>query len=159
MTIEHVSEGRGAHSIQKGYLDSKRKLDSAKSEGQEKSSPGADQVEISKDAKRLSQRDSLIQELRTSLESMPEVREERVRAVEERVTADHYERREVLERLADALLEGSEDLESPGAKASDESPDNTDVRLEKIEQVQTRIAQGYYDREDIIETLVQILLG
>ena len=159
MTIEHVSEGRGAHSIQKGYLDTKRKLDSAKSEGKEKTSSGADQVEISKDAQRLRQRDSLIQELRASLEKIPEVREEKVRAVEERVTADHYEKREVLERLAEALLEGSGDFETSHAQDSGASQDKSDIRFDLIEQAQDRIAQGYYDREDILETLVQILMG
>ena len=157
MTVEHVSEGRGAHSIQKGLLDAKKKLDSAKHEGVDRSV--SDQVEISRDAQRLKQRDALIEELRTSLERMPEAREEKVREAASRIRSEHYEKREVLEHLADALLEEPGGSGISEASVSATSGNHPDVRPEKIEQAQERIEQGYYDRDDVIETLVQMLLG
>ena len=64
-----------------------------------------------------------------------------------------------LERLADALLAGPDDSAQTEPIQSEVPVEHSEVRPEKIEEALQRIEKGYYDRDDVIESLVQMLLG
>ena len=164
MTVEHISEGFGAHQIHKGYFDAKRKTESAKEGENHSSTSASDRVEISNDARRLMERDSLVGRVRNVLGDAPEVRQEKVRQAVERLVMGLYEQREVLERIAESLLGGGREirLSSDGKEGSQEVLSTEDVddgiRWDKIREVEERMNQGFYDQVDVLESIVARLI-
>ena len=162
MSVEHISEGMGTHSIHRGYVDAKQKIESQKGEKNVSDNVRSDKAEISDAARRLMNRDSLVQKIREVFERLPEVSEEKIRQVMGRLSVDYYSRREVLEKIGDSLLEENKGLDF---SSSAEGPEETyskvkgDIRIEKIQEVERKIETGFYNRNDILDNIVNRLLG
>ncbi len=62
-------------------------------------------MDISQEAKELQKIQSLTADAKKALEELPDVREEVIKEVTEKLEKGYYNRKDVLEKLAEALLE------------------------------------------------------
>lgn len=156
MTIENISEGLESHQISKRYLDTKRKIESQKEDDTTSSAPRSDKVEISEDARRLMKQDSLVRSLEEDLKNVPEseVRQEKIERAEAREQLGHYERKEVLEKVVEAVLK------EVGGMGNSESPaiEDTEVHWDKIKEVEKRVEERFYESREVLNTIIDILL-
>ncbi len=63
-----------------------------------------DSVTISDNAKKLSSEDSQVQNAKARVEATPDVRQDRIDAVKERIASGYYDSEEFKDKLADRLL-------------------------------------------------------
>lgn len=166
MSIENISEGLGSHHILKGYLNAKGKTKTPKEE--ENKSPNisqsADRVEISENAKKLADRVSLVERLREELKGIPksEIRREKIEQAMNRIHAGYYGDKEVLDEVIDVLLKESEGIESFGSTVDSEvtvSDSDPEISWDKIQEVGQKIEELFYERREVLETIVDRLLG
>lgn len=164
MSIENISEGLGSHQILKGYLNAKGKTKTPQEEKNKSSdiSQSADRVEISENAKKLADRISLVERLREELKEVPrsEIRREKIEQALSRIHAGYYGDKKVLDEVIDILLKESEGMESFGiageSKVSDSDPE---ISWDKIQEVGQKIEELFYERREVLETIVDRLLG
>ena len=166
MSIENISEGLGSHQILKGYLNAKGKIKTPQEEENKSSnaSQSADRVEISENAKKLADKVSLVERLREELKDIPksEVRREKIEQALSRIHTGHYGDKEVLDEVIDVLLKESEGTESFGVIANSEafeSDSGTEIRWDKIQEVGKKIEELFYERREVLDTIVDRLLG
>jgi hypothetical protein len=166
VSVEHISEGLGSHHVQKGYLDAKRKTESDKNEEPRQSTDSdSDRVEISENAKRLAEKNTQAQQLKDDLNKLsePELRQDKIRQAEIREWTGHYERQDVQEKIVKSVLDqlGSmKALEQSVLNETDVSqqPD-IELRWDKIQEVSKRIEALYYERKEIMDSVIDRLLG
>ena len=164
MSVEHISEGLGSHQIQKAYLDAKQKAESTKKESQDSAATQSDRVEISEDAKRLAEKNALAQRAKESVESLPEpeLRHAKIHQTMARKQTGYYERKEVLDKTASEILNKESHIESPGTAENERNEsisEDAELRLEKIREVEKRIQESYYERKEVVESIIDRLLG
>jgi hypothetical protein len=165
MGLEHISEGYGSSQINRSYLEAKQKLDSKNKDVRDaKPSSSSDHVEISEDAKRLSEKDETVQRTKDALGQLPDnagTRYDKVREAMVQILTGYYEQRDVIAKVVDALLETS-----PNAVLSGETgttgPGSTGqvdpAQVIRLAEVEKKIAEGYYERPDVIEAVATRLL-
>ncbi len=161
MSVEHISHGSGTHPLHQGYLDAKKKVDSQhKSSGEAKKAP-SDKIQISDDARLLIQRDTLVQQMQKAMETLPDVRPDKVQQSTERVESGFYDQQQVYKKITGDLLNENEEtnVESNVIENPAVNGDEIEVRLEKIYEVQKRIEENYYERREVIENIIDKLLG
>ena len=166
MSVEHISEGLGSHQVQKGYLDAKRKTESDKKEEPKGATTSdSDRVDISEKAKQLAEKNTQAQHLRDDLNKLPEseLRQDKIRQAEVREWTGHYERQDVQEKIVKSVLDklGSmKALEQSDLNETDVSqqPD-VELRWDKIQEVSRRIEVLYYERKEIMDSVIDRLLG
>jgi len=166
VSVEHISEGLGSHQVQKGYLDAKRKTESDKNEESKRSiASDSDRVEISEKAKKLAEKNIQAQQLKDDLNKMPEpeLRQDKIRQAEVREHTGHYEQQDVQEKIVKSVLDklGSmKGFEQSGGTETDatQQPD-VELRWDKIREVSQRIEELYYERQEIMESIIDRLLG
>jgi len=165
MGLEHISEGYGSPQIHRSYLDAKQKLDSKTKETQSAKPSSSDQVEISEDAKRLAEKNEAVQKMRDALRQLPEeagTRQEKVREAMVQILAGYYEQKDIIAKVVDSLLETSPNavLQGESGGPSGLEPSGQDVAAQEIrlEEIEKKIAEGFYDRPDVVETVATRLL-
>ena len=158
MSIENISEGFGPQPIHRGYLDGKKRI-SKSDQVEKKSKP--DQVNISPDAKKLMMRDALVEQVKAALENVPDVRQERVQQAGQRLSYGYYADENVQKKVAGSLFEEQAELPNAGVLEESDAPPQIDpqMHIEKLQQVQQRVVEGYYDQLEVIETLVEKLMS
>jgi hypothetical protein len=164
MSIDQISQSSGAYQVQKNYLDAKRKAAAPSKEETPKISPKADKVEISEDAKKMITSDNLIQEGLDAVKNLPEepIREDRVRQSEVRIVTGHYDRKDVLEKIVDFLIERDDALENESFPLTMETlTENqaSDIRYDRLELIQQRITDNFYDQIEVLDNIAGKLLG
>ena len=163
MSIDQISQSSGAYQVQKNYMDSKRKAAPNKDESGKVASK-ADKVEISEDAKKMIHSDNLIQNSVDAVMDLPEedVREDVVRQSEMRIVTGHYDRKDVLEKIVEFLIERDETLENqpyPQTIESLTAAKSEDIHINNLELIQKRIAEDFYDQIDVLDNIASKLLG
>ncbi len=160
MTVEHISEGMGAHQVQKGYLNAKKKVESPQKETKA-SAKASDRVDISSDAKKLMEQDSLVRKMQGGMDKTaePPIRSDKVQLAEIRTRTGHYNKKEVLDKIASALLREGGGAESLGSTQDLGKLSEPEVRLEKIQEVEKRIQHQYYERQEVYKTVIDRLLN
>ena len=109
-----------------------------------------DRVEISSAARNLGSAGVS----RSDLHSVADVRQDRIQEVRERVASGFYNRPEVKEAIADAVLESGV-VDAVGREASTARQVKSsldyvpDVRGEKVAAARERVASSYYDSEGV----------
>lgn len=160
MSIENIAEGFGPQSIHQGYLDAKKRVDKSDSV-QKKSKP--DQVDISSDAKKMMMRDALINRVKAALETVPDIRQDRVQQAGQRLNYGYYADENVQKKVAGSLFEEQAALPNADVSAggTSEDPPQIDIQMqvEKILDIQQKVVDGYYDRIEVIESLVEKLMS
>lgn len=157
MIVDNITQGAGAHPLHRSYLDSKKKIESEhKTTGPANSMVSSDKIEISEDAKLLMQQNSIVQTAKEALNALPDVRSDKVEQSEERLQSGFYEKPEVYSRVADTLVANPN--EEPVAETLNVSGEKLEVRLEKIQQAQQKIEDGFYERQEILENIISRLL-
>lgn len=165
MSIENISEGMGPYQILKGYLNAKGKTKSSKEEDTSSNmTSSADRVEISEDAKKLAERISLVERLKEEMKSIPEpeIRREKIGQALARMHSGYYGDKEVLDELIDALLKEGEETKSPDALGNVKvlsAGSDAEIRWDKIQEVGEKIEKLFYDRREVIDTIIDRLLG
>ena len=105
MTIQDILlAGGGIKEIQGKQVESKPRVPSTKAEKGKPEVSKTDRVDISPEAKELQTVESLIAAARKAFEELPDVREEVIQEVTERLEGGAYDGSDVIERLAEALL-------------------------------------------------------
>lgn len=155
MSIENVSEGLGSFPIGRAYLDAKKRVEKT-DQVEKKSKP--DEVNISSDAKRLMQRDSLIEQVKVALDELPDIRESRVKQTQDRLNFGYYADENVQKQIAGSLFEDQETLPSEVASLKEEAV-YAEQHLEKLHEIGQRVVEGFYDRIEVIESLAEKLMG
>lgn len=166
MSVEHISEGFGSHQVQKGYLDAKRKTESDKKEEPKGATTSdSDRVEISEKAKQLAEKNTQAQQLKEDLNKLPEpeLRQDKIRQATAREQTGHYEHSEVQEKIVKSVLDKLGSMEALEQSGRDEAgisqePD-VELRWDKIQEVSRRIEESYYERKEIMESIIGRLLG
>jgi len=155
MRIENaINEVQGPQQTEKRQLSDVRRKRTAGRAG--------DVVEISNTAR------SLGAQLNADLSSVSDVRQGRVEAVRQRVASGYYDRPEVREAIADAVLDSGvidavaqEVQEARTAKR--ELANVPDVREDRVSQARQRVATGFYDsvgtRADVADSVLNALIG
>lgn len=161
MTVEHISENLGPRASKIQYLDGKRKVESEDSE--KKPSPAGpgdkDQVEISENAKKLMSRDVLLERMEEQARDADDIREEKIKRAEIRLMIDYYNKKEVLEKVAESLLGGAEKAEAADAESSIQRNTASDIRWDLVRQAEDRMRRGFYEDPTVIMSVVDKLLG
>ena len=102
------------------------------------------------------------------VDSVSDVRQARIDAVRQRVAEGFYDRPEVREAIADAVLDSGlvDDVkgEARQVKEARQEIDNIpDVREDRVEQAKRRVAAGFYDlqatQDEIGRRLAENLIG
>ena len=138
MRIENViNEIRGPELPERRSAEVKRRRNAGRS---------GDVVEISSAAQKLGAQSVS----RSDLNSVSDVRQARVEAARQRVASGYYDRPEVREAIADAVLNsgvvdtvGKEVLQVRDARQ--QMADVPDVREARVAQAKQRVATGFYD--------------
>lgn len=105
MTIQDILQtGGGIKEIQGKPVEGKPRVTSKKAEKGKPEVSKTDRVDISPEAKELQQTESLIAAAKKAFEELPDVREEVIKEVAERLERGTYDRSDVVEKLAEALL-------------------------------------------------------
>lgn len=161
MSVEHISQGAGTHPLHQSYLDAKKKIDSQHKPGGEVKKAPSDKIQISDDARQLIERDSLVKELQKTLETLPDVRPEKVQQSTERLESGYYEQQQVYENISGQLLNENEETNNEINDIENQpiQDNEIDIRLDKIQEVQKRIEENYYERREIMENIIDRLLG
>jgi hypothetical protein len=123
------------------------------SENKGKAEPryGQDQVKISERAKT---RNRELQNLKTQAAALPHQSQSRIEAAKQRVADGFYLQDQVLETVADKVLQ-SEHLQPEIRNLHSQSPvtvsqDVPDVRSHKIALARSRQAEGYYQQQAVL---------
>ncbi len=156
MIVDNITQGAGAHPLHRGYLDSKKKIESEHKAGQPNNKVTSDKIEISEDAKLLMQQNSIVQTAQKALSALPDVRSEKVQHSTERLQAGFYEKPAVYLKVADSLT--ADPAEAALNEARDVTDELLEVRLEKIQEVQKKLQENFYERQEIFEEVVSKLL-
>ena len=165
MSVENISAGLGPYQILKGYLNAKGKVRLPKEEDKSSNiTSSADRVEISEDAKKLAETVSLVERLRVELKGIPEpeVRREKIEQALARIHTGHYGDKKVLDEIIDVLLQESEETESFDALVNEKdmaSSVDAEVRWDKIQEVGKKIEELFYERREVLDTIIDRLLG
>ncbi|HAA75292.1 TPA: hypothetical protein DCE37_09250 [Candidatus Latescibacteria bacterium] len=123
-----------------------------------------DVVEISNQARSLN-----VSKIKVAdVDAAPDVRQARIDAVRQRVAEGFYDRPEVREAIADAVLDSGlvDDVRSEAKQvkqAREDIQNVPDVREDHVEQAKRRIATGFYDlqttQNEIGRRLSESLIG
>ena len=155
MRIENaINEVQGPQQTERRQLSDMRRKRSAGRAG--------DVVEISNTAR------SMGAQLSADLSSVSDVRQARVEAVRQRVASGYYDRPEVREAIADAVLDAGvvdavaqEIQEARTAKR--ELASVPEVREDRVAQARQRAATGFYDsagvRGEVADSVLNALIG
>lgn len=117
-----------------------------------------DVVDISNEAK------SLGTQLSTELNSVSDVREARVEAVRQRVASGYYDKPEVREAIADAVLNAGV-VDAVGQDVQDvrnakrELATVPDTRNDRVDQARKRVETGFYDSAGVRKQIADTMLG
>ena len=102
------------------------------------------------------------------IDAVSDVRQARIDAVRQRVAEGYYDRPEVLEAIADAVLDSGlvDDVRNEARQVStarQEIKNVPDVRPDRVDQARRRVATGFYDlqatRDEIGRRLSESLIG
>lgn len=105
MTIQDILQAAGgSKEIQGKQVEGKPRVTSAKAEKGKHEVSETDRVDISPEAKELQKIESLIAAAKKAFEELPDVREEVIQEVTERLEGGTYDRSDVVEKLAEVLL-------------------------------------------------------
>ena len=105
MTIQDILQaGGGIKDIQGKQVESKSRVTSTKAKKGKPEVSKTDRVDISPEAKELQTLESLIAAAKKAFEELPDVREEVIQKVTEKLEGGAYDESDVVERLAEALL-------------------------------------------------------
>lgn len=123
-----------------------------------------DRVEISNDGYKLQNVVTEVQAAKRTLRGLPQVRGERVSAVQARIEKGYYHREGVVEKIADAILNSGlvEDMqrarrivEQALSAAREVEPQSGD----RLAEVQKRIKQGFYFQEKVYQVIADKLIS
>jgi anti-sigma28 factor (negative regulator of flagellin synthesis) len=150
MRIENaINEAQGPQQTERRQIaDVRRKRSTGRA---------GDVVEISNAAR------SLGTQLSTELNSVSDVRQTRVEAVRQRVSSGYYDKPEVREAIADAVLNaGVIDAVAQEVQdvrnAKQELKHVSDVREDRVEQARKRVETGFYDSAGVRAQVANSLL-
>ena len=156
MRIENaINELRGAEVPEKRSEEVRKRRQAPKA---------GDTVEISKQARTLGSSNITPDDLG----AISDVRQARIDAVRQRVAEGFYDRPEVREAVADAVLDSGlvndvRDVARRVSTARQEINNVPDVRSDSVDQARRRIATGFYDlqatQDEIGRRLTEILIG
>ncbi|MEE2753916.1 MAG: flagellar biosynthesis anti-sigma factor FlgM [Candidatus Latescibacterota bacterium] len=156
MRIENaLNELRGAEVPEKRSEEVRKRRQAPKA---------GDVVEISKQARTLGSSNITP----SDIEAVSDVRQARIDAVRQRVAEGFYDRPEVREAIADAVLDSGlvndvRDAAHQVSMARQEIKNVPDVRPDRVDQARQRIATGFYDlqatQDEIGRRLSEILIG
>jgi hypothetical protein len=153
MAIEHIMEGVGGiPPAQKGYLDSKRKVESKPGEKVEQNRN--DQVSISSDAKKLVSQENLISQVKELLVKLPDVRQEKIEEALAKVYGGVFEQHEVAQKVVEFLLKG----DGLNARSTASQSVSDTIREERVAEANKKLQSGYYDQATVLKGIVDRLL-
>jgi hypothetical protein len=153
MAIEHIMEGVGGiPPAQKGYLDSKRKVESKPVDKAE--SVRNDQVSISADAKKLVNQDNLIAQVKELLSKLPDVRKEKIEEALAKLYGGDFEQQAVAQKVVEYLLQG----DGLNARSLQTQSVSETIRQDRVAEAQQKIQNGYYDQPTVLKDIVNRLL-
>lgn len=142
MRIENaINEIRGPESPERRNAEVKRRRNAGRS---------GDVVEISSAARKMGAQPVS----RSDLNSVSDVRQARVEAARQRVASGYYDRPEVREAIADAVLDSGV-VDTVGKEvqqvrdARQQVAEVPDVREERVAQAKQRVATGFYDSNGV----------
>lgn len=163
MAIEHISGEMGANHIQKTYLDAKIKSKDAAPPKAKDAVPQSDNVHISSDAIKLQEQQSLLNKIGEVLYQEPEIREDRVEQAMTRIHLAKYESNEVTDQIVNKIIEETEtkQTELSGSRVGmdfDTIPDTDAVREDKLQEIQKRIQENYYEQQNVMDMIIKKLL-
>ena len=151
MRIENaINEIRGPEALERRDAEVKRRRQSART---------GDTVEISNAARSLGSQAVK----RSDLDSVSDVRQTRVDAVKQRVASGFYDRPEVREAIADAVL-NSGVVDQVGQEAQqvnaarEELANAPEVREDRVAQARERVAAAFYDSSGVLAETADRLL-
>ena len=156
MRIENaINEIRGPEQTERRDTEVKRRRSAARS---------GDVVEISTTARTLGSQSVS----REDLNAVSDVRQARVEAVRQRVASGYYDRPEVREAIADAVLDSGV-VDSVGQEAQQVRTarqglaDVPDVREDRVAEAKERVAADFYNsdgaRTQIADSVLDALIG
>ena len=162
MNIDHISESLGSQSAQKSYFDPKKRAETFRKEESQKVPTRSDAVSISEEAKKLRQKEALLETAGNEINALPETKMSRaeMQQIISKILGHHYFTKEVTEKIAEAMLEPDkvqpQQLEQGEAKPSINLNVISEDRLQEIRQ---KIADGFYDNPGIMEVIVKALFS
>lgn len=164
MTIEHISGEIGASHIQKPYLDAKQKSKEAAPPKAKDAISQSDHVHISSDAKKLQEQQSLLNKIGEVLYEEPEIRKDRIDQVTTRIHLGTYESKEVTDQIVNKIIDETDTKPTASSKSQagidfDAIPDTEAVREDKLQEVQQRIQQNYYEQPNVVDRIIKKLLS
>ena len=147
MRIENLQPNLGPKKLEKQKLDSKKT--------EPKKQP-ADRAEISKEAQNLLANGSReVVQAEAKIET-PAQTSQRLSAIREKIESGYYNRAEVREQIADAIIESPALGEISGSTKLEREAEY--IREEVVEEARENVRQGVYEQPEVIrETANRIL--
>ena len=124
------------------------------------SQPSGDEVQISAEARELKEN---FENLKIQAQVPTDDSQARIESAKQRIASGFYNQDEILEQTADkilksdhfrAVIQGS--IETGSLVTI--SPDASEVRTEKVHLARSRMAEGYYQRSDIVTVTAEKII-
>ena len=161
MNIDHIVGNFGAQSIDKSRFKQSKEVSGANKEEKSRSASKADSVKISREARELRSKESLVKLAVKELQKFDDVRlnESDMLRIQAKIQMGYYDREGVREEVVESLLQ--EEIHNTTIESKE--ADNTSVveqefDNEKIQRVKNRVESGFYDKKSIQKSIVDELL-
>jgi len=159
MSVENITPGSGMYRASKGYFDAKKRTVQSEKNADKASGTTSDNVQISGTAREMRQKQLLAGEFTDMLKNLPEpgVRQDKIGTAVSNIMNGYYDKESVQNQTAGALMDEQAGPAENTALAPE--TDTADLDHQKIEDVQKKILENYYDNIEVIETVVDKLLN
>lgn len=115
-----------------------------------------DKIEISSQANKLNGQESLMRLAKAELNSIPEVRQERIEDVKGKIASKFYEQEQVISDIAGKMAR-SEELANLLASENKEAAQLDEADVKKLAIIFNRIDRGFYDKEAVLKSVAEKL--
>ena len=142
-----------------GLIPKNQPLDSnhkAKAKESEDTRPKSDKLDISLQAHKLHDHEELLQIAKSKLNSISDIRQERVEDVKGRLASKYYDQDQVISDIAGKMAK-SEELADLLASENKQASQLDDKDLKKLAIIFNRIDRSFYDKEAVLKSVADKL--
>jgi anti-sigma28 factor (negative regulator of flagellin synthesis) len=127
-------------------------------------------VKFSPEAKKLQETEKILRFALEKLETLDEIRADKLDDVREKVDNNFYMSEDVISKVSDKIISGTElqnkiklttDVENylQKIKEIDSKDMSVNLNYDKVDEIKSKIANGYYDSPEIMEKTAEKLIG
>jgi anti-sigma28 factor (negative regulator of flagellin synthesis) len=155
MKVDQIKQAAPAQPVQKTDAERGSKNQSARST--------ADEVSISTSARSLHLQQKQVDKAEEAMGNTPAVRADRIEAVTRRIAEGYYNRPEVIDKIAGAVVQSGvldDALQARTAVTTvlKQIDRTADVRQDRVEKARQNIQAGVYNRPEVIEKVAEEIL-